>query len=254
MLGAVGSAGIVLWFTYSLLSSFFQYVVFEIVLFTVLSLGLWVMSFRDFPRNRKARRVLIISIFILPSIVAAIILVAINEKNENDAAQIFLALLAIIFALPTVFDYILRDNLDLMPTMYNNAIQIDEKNVIPKFYYRDKYALASIRNFNKEDVSVALLGIFTKGQYKELKKKSNNNWQHLYYFIVSGSRDACKLYLNNNGSLNYEIISAHGVSKPRKVEFKDIKLNLVNDEQEFYLVHIDVYYKLYFVKFMIIND
>lgn len=212
------------------------------------------MSFRKFPRNRKARRVLITLVFVLPSIVAAIILVAINKKNENDVAQIFLALVSIILALPTALDYILKDNFDLMPTIYNKAIQLDEQNAIPKFSYGDKYALASIRNFNKEDVSVALLGVFTESQYEELNKKSSN-WRKLYYFTGLNSKDACKLYLNNNGSLNYEIVSAHGVSKPRKVEFKDIKLNLVNNEQEFYLAYyIDVYYKLYFVKFMIIND
>lgn len=165
---------------------------------------------------------------------------------QDNSLEIILAMLSAIIGFPSLIEYLFKYNLNLMPVIYSKNIQYKKYPIID--VSKDSKIEVEVRNFDTNDASAALLGIFTKAQWKNLKK-STWSWRTDYYIGNIDQKDAIFVY--DEDQLNYESIPSHGKSKKQVLPLKEILSKNSFTEGELYIVYIDIFNVLHKEKFEI---
>ena len=223
---------------------FKEYIFFELTLFICFFIDSSVVVFIYRKRAITYQNNIIIIALVAFSIFGAISSI---YSCPDNAFETILTLMSVAIGFPTILEFIKKHNLELMPMILSHDIKYDKLPIID--LSRNTIIFTKIKNFNNTDVSAAFLGMFNKSQWKDLKKKTSI-WRTDYYFKNLGLNDGILL----SDPIKYEDIPSFGESKTIALDLTKLLKNIEKDaNSEFYLVYVDIFYKLHAVKFKVTN-
>lgn len=223
---------------------FKRYAFFELTLFVCFFIDSSVVVFKYRKRAITYQDNIITIALVALSVLGAIFSI---YSCPDNAFETILTLMSVIIGFPTIFEFIKKHNLELMPMILADNIKYDELPIID--VAKNKQIYTKIKNLNNTDVSAAFLGVFNESQWEELKNKTSE-WRTDYYFKNLKSNDGILL----SNPIKYENISSFGESNTMPLNLIDLLKGIKEANSPiFYLVYVDIFYRLHSVEFKITN-